>query len=32
MRRQREDGVITKEEYDAWKASFSGVEYGLVLL
>lgn len=24
--------VITKEEYDAWKASFSGVAYGLVSL
>ena len=32
MRRQMEGGAITKEDYDAWKASFSGVEYGLVSL
>lgn len=25
MRRQLEGGAITKEEYDAWKASFAGV-------
>lgn len=29
-RAQLEAGIITKEEYDAWKASFSGVEYELV--
>lgn len=32
MREKLEGGAITKEEYDAWKASFSGVEYGLVSL
>lgn len=32
MREKLEDGAITKEEYDTWKASFSGVEYGLASL
>ena len=32
MRQKLEGGAITKEEYDAWKASFSGVEYSLVSL